>query len=154
MNKIEIGKIVNTHGIKGELKVAFTDESFFEKDMSIFIGEMGEFKIKSFRIHKNHMLIVLDGFDNINDVLQFKSCSVYINRQEGEYYTSDLIDYEVYENEEKLGEVKEIIGSSMQELIVLDNGIMIPNVDEFVKEFDDENKIIHVELIEGLRNEI
>ncbi len=156
-NKIELGKIVNTHGIKGELKVAFSDESLFEKGLEIHIAVKGEYVleiVKSFRIHKNHMLVVLKGYDNINDVLKYKGNTIFIEREEEENYTSDLLNYKVEENGILIGNVKEILANSMQQIIVLDNGIMIPYVDEFIKDFDDDRKVIVVELIEGMRNEI
>ncbi len=156
MEKIKIGKIVNTHGIKGELKVAFDDSLLFEKGMNIFIkvrNDYMEYTINSLRMHKNHLLITIGDYTNINEVLKYKSCDIYANRDNDEVYISDLVGYEVIENGKVVSEVEEIINNGAQDILVLKNEIMIPYVDEFVKEIDDVNNCIKVELIEGMYNE-
>ncbi len=156
-NKVKVGKIVNTHGIRGELKVAFSDQSFFEVGSTIYIKtkfDLEAHEIKQARLHKNHLLILIDELNNINDVLQYKTCDIYQDRDEEIQYMSDIIGYKVIWNDKQIGKVKEIIGSSMQEVIVLENNTMIPYVDEFVKNIDDENKTIKVDLIEGFIDEV
>lgn len=156
MDKIKFGKIVNTHGLKGELKLAFSDLDLLEDDELIFINyrdELVEFKIISSRMHKNHLLITLDGYNNINDVQKYLNCDVYVNKKAGEIYLSELISFDVFENDVKIGTVKDIIFNGAQDILVLDNNVMIPNISEFVKDIDLENNVIKVELIEGFVDE-
>lgn len=156
MEKIKIGKIVNTHGIKGELKVAFDDVSLFQKGMTIFIKtrtDFIEYTLNTMRVHKNHMLITIGEYNNINDVLKYKTCDVYAIRSEDEVYMSDLTQYTVVSDGKEIGKVSEIITNGAQDIIVLDNGVMIPYVDAFVNNVDDENNLIDVTLIEGMCDE-
>lgn len=155
MKKIKVGKIVNTHGIKGELKVAFSDIDLFEKKMTIYIetrNEMKPFSLTDFRIHKNHLLIKLDDYNNINDVELYKTLDIYIDADEDEVYYSDLIGYSVV-SDKKIGVVKDIINNTAQDIFVLDNGIMIPYVDAFIKEINDDEKVININVIDGLIDE-
>jgi RimM protein, required for 16S rRNA processing len=74
---IEIGQIVNTHGLKGELKVIpLTDNpNRFLKLKEIFVdikGVIEEFKIENAKLHKNTVLLKLTGIDDINDCGRFK----------------------------------------------------------------------------------
>lgn len=71
MNKIKVGKIINTHGIKGELKVSKTGIESFDRDIAYYIGNDNlEYKISKVRKHKENLMIILDGYNNINDVLK------------------------------------------------------------------------------------
>ena len=68
-----VGKIVGTHGIKGELKVK-SDTSFnrFEKGNKLYIDKTQEVTINSHRQHKGMELITINGLKNINDVLEMR----------------------------------------------------------------------------------
>lgn len=156
MNKTKVGKIVNTHGIRGELKVAFEDIDVFEKGMTIYVSkrdEFLEFTLKEFRVHKNHLLIKINDFDNINDVEKYKTYDVYIEKDEDEVYYSDLVGYELVADGTKVGIVADITNNNAHDIFVLDNGVMIPYVDAFVIDINDETKKITVNLIEGLIDE-
>lgn len=156
MEKIKIGKIVNTHGIKGELKVAYEDEQLFEKAMDIYINfgtEFVEYNINTIRKHKNHLLITIGKYSNINQVLQYKGCDIYAIKNNDDVYISDLTSYFVVSDNKDLGRVKQIISNGAQDILVLENGCMIPFVDEFVKEIDEDNSQIKVSLIDGMCNE-
>ncbi len=156
MKKIKIGKIVNTHGIKGELKIAYDDIDLFEKGMNLYIetkSEMKEVVLQSFRAHKNHLLVMLEGYNNINDVEKYKSCDVYSDRIEDEVYYSDLIGYAIISEKQQLGTVEKIINNNAHDIFVTTNGVMIPYVDEFIVEIDDDAKTIEINLIEGLIDE-
>ncbi len=155
MDKKRIGKIVNTHGIKGELKVATDDDSLFASNETIYIkvrNDFVEYNIKSVRKHKNHLLIMIGEYDNINQVLKYKGLDVYAAKGE-ELYFSDLIGYRVVNAEVKIGNVEEIINNNAHDILVLDSGVMIPYVDAFIKEIDETDEVITVELIEGMDNE-
>lgn len=153
MNKVKVGKIVNTHGIKGELKVAVNDESIFKKGEEIYIyyrSEYKSFKLSDFRMHKNHMLIKIDDLANINDVLQYKECDIFLDREEDDVYLSDIVGYSVLHEGKRVGVVSEIMSNNAHDIIVLDNGKMIPYIDVFIKEENHNTKELIIEVIEGM----
>ena len=86
MDFLYLGKIVNTHGIKGEIRILSDfkyKEQVFKKGNNIYIGKD---KIKevlnSYRVHKNYDMVTLEGINDINDVLKYKGMNVYIDRNE------------------------------------------------------------------------
>ncbi|MFV0499049.1 MAG: ribosome maturation factor RimM [Bacilli bacterium] len=157
MNKVNIGKIVNTHGLKGDLKVAFNDINLFDLGMNIYIQtkvELLKFNLTSLKLHKNHLLIRLDSNDNINDVEKYKGCDIFIEKNKDEIYYSDLIGYKIVDtNKNVCGNVINIFNNNAHDIFVLDNGSMIPYVDNFVVKIDNNNNEIIINIIEGLINE-
>ena len=157
-----VGKIVGTHGIKGEVKVI--NESSFErfiKGNTLYIDFNNEYKainIDSVRIHKGMYLIAFNGIDNINDVLEYVGKNIYTTEHDrlddNHYYYDDLIGSIVYnQNNEKIGIVNDIIENPTQEVLEIDTGekkVLIPFVNAFVKKVDIIKKEIYVEVIEGL----
>ena len=98
MDFIKIGKLVNTHGIKGEVKIL---SDFTKKDLvfipgfKIYIGNKKTLMIiNSYRHHKMFDMITLKGITNINDVLQYKGLDVFVNKEDlnlkGDYLLEDL----------------------------------------------------------------
>ena len=82
MDLVYVGKIVNTHGIKGELRIR---SDFERKDLVFKVGnkiiiDKEEHIIKSYRYHKIFDMITIDDYDNINDVLKFVGKNVYVSR--------------------------------------------------------------------------
>lgn len=161
MEKIKVGTIINTHGIKGELKVARTGIEEFNRDINYYIGEEVEgFKIKYSKIHKNNFIIKLDGYDNINDVLKFKDKSIFISEEdiidleEDEFYVMDLIGVNVVdENNSRVGEIIDVLEYDANDVYIVssENGeILIPAVSEFILDVDLENNLMKVKLIEGM----
>ena len=101
---VYVGKIINTHGIKGELKVLsdFIDkEKVLLPDKVIYIGT-NKIKevIKTHRIHQNYDLITLENYININEVLKYKCLSIYVKRNtlDRKYFLNDLIGMNVIDN--------------------------------------------------------
>lgn len=166
-NKVKVGKIVNTFGIKGELKVkAMTDfpDERFAKGAHVFLQSHGEtlsFEIDSHRVHKGFDMISFVDMRDINLVEKYKGLMLYANKEDitledDEIWASDLIDCEVYDKGVLIGTVSDFYNQGVQDLLVVNhNGkdIMIPYVDAFIKNKDVENKRIDVELIEGFINE-
>ena len=149
-----VGRIINTHGIKGELKII--NESDFDR---FKVGnKYEEVKISSVRYHQNFVLITINGLNNINDVLKYVGLDIYTDKHEeledGHYYFDDLIGCSVYdEDNNKIGIVKDIMENPTQELLEIDTGkkiTLVPFVDEFIKDVDIKNKNIIIHVIEGL----
>lgn len=168
MEYIKIGLIQNTHGIKGELKIEsysdFTELRFAVGNL-IYIeydGKMIPVEIASYRIHKNKVLVTFDGYGNINLVEKFKNHAVYMNeedRQEledGEFYIDELIGMEVVDDKGvSIGEVIDVEptnGAQNNLRVKKEDGktFLLPYVDAFIIEIDDEKNQIVANMVEGL----
>lgn len=155
-----VGKIVGTHGIKGELKVK-SDTSFdrFKKGNILYIEKETKIEINTSRIHKGMHLITINGLTNINDVLCFVNKDIYVPHdrselEEGEFYYEDIIGLDCYNSKgELIGpiiDLQEVPQGLILEIEGKEKTILIPFVDEFVKEIDLENNKLFIEEIEGL----
>lgn len=154
MENIFVGKITNTHGIKGELKVKsefkYKDE-IFVKNFEINIDGQ-HFVIESSRNHQEYKLILLEGYNNINDVLCFKGKEIYVPRDKissSYILNEDIIGFNVIVGKKNIGKLDEVIKSNAHEILVVGR-IMIPYVDAYVSKIDLEKKQIYVNDIEGL----
>ena len=163
MNYIYIGDIVNTHGIKGEVKILSHfkfKSSVFIKGTFLYVGsDKVKLEISSYRMHKMFDMVTFVGIDDINDVLKYKGESVYIDRNEIKFdgiLNEDLIDMEVFGNGDFVGRVTGILNNGVYDILVVENDTsksLVPNIDEFVLSIDLDNKRIDINVIEGLINE-
>lgn len=162
MNYIYIGKIVNTHGIKGEVRILskfkFKDK-VFKKDMVIYIGNNKDMEvINTYRVHKNFDMITMNGYDNINQILKYKGCNVYINQDDlilndGEYLDGDIENFDVIVDDKVFGKVVRVERYTTNNLIVVNNGVkdfLIPNVSDIILNVDLKKRCIVVNNIKGL----
>jgi len=160
MNKIFIGKVVSTHGIKGEIRI-LSDFPYKDKVFVInnkIIIDDKEYIIKSYRVHKGYDMVTLDGFNNINDVLFLLKSNVYIseellNLDDDEILDDELITFKVLTKDGKEGIIKEIFKASSTNKILrvmFDREVLIPMNSPMVKKIDKGNKEVIVELIEGM----
>lgn len=163
---LEIGQIVNTNGLKGMLKVKpLTDDiTRFEDLETIYIEkakELIEFKIQEVKYIKNMVLLKLEGIDNINEAEKYKNFYIKINRcdavelEKNSYFIVDIIGSRVYtEEDEYLGKVIDVFQTGSNDVYTVknDNGkeILLPAIEEVIKDIDIENKKIIVHLLEGL----
>ena len=154
-----IGKVVNTHGIKGEVRIISDfkyKEMIFQKGNHLYIDD-DNLVINTYRVHKNYDMVTFEGINDINEVLKYKGKNVYIDRNEyifPDVLNEDLIGTKVYGQGKLVGVLSEIIKNANQEIMIIKNGdkkYMIPYVDEFVKSISTDK--IEVNVIEGLLNE-
>lgn len=84
MKYIYIGKVSNTHGIKGEIRILsnfLKKDLVFKKDNVLYFGNNKEKEIiNTYRKHKEYDMVTLNGINNINEVLKYKGLNVYIDR--------------------------------------------------------------------------
>ena len=159
-NLIYIGKIVNTHGLKGEIRIIsdFKFKSDVFKTNNIVYIDNKKYVIKSYRQHKQYDMVTLDGVETIDLAENFKGLNIYIDRNDYSfdgYLKEDIINLDVYDNSIYKGKVVDVLRSNKYELLVID-GIkrhLVPNIPEFVKNIDLNNKRINIEYIRGLDNE-
>ncbi|MBR5370395.1 MAG: 16S rRNA processing protein RimM [Bacilli bacterium] len=158
MEKIYIGKIVSTHGIKGELKIL----SDFDYKSKVFVVgnklviDDKEYTIKSYRVHKNFDMVCLNDYKDINEVLFLLKKDVYVykdslNFNDGEILDEDLITYKVLTNTGKVGIIKEIFKASETNKIIrvlFDKEVLVPY--NFIKSIDKDKKEVIIELIDGM----
>lgn len=155
-----IGKIINTHGIKGELKVEpYTfDNKRFLKLKNVYVGDnLEEFYIKKARIN-NFIYIIFEGYEDINEVLNLKGSEIYINDKDrltlkkDQYYISDIIGKKVYDTDKNyIGVLKNVLEYPANDIFLIESDdkeiYQIPAVKEFVKKID---STITIKLIEGM----
>lgn len=161
---LKVGKIINTHGIKGNLKVfPLTNymERFEELDWVYIDGNDEKFYIKDVKYMPTVVLLSFKEYENIDSVEKFKDKYILIdesqrrNLPEDTYYIADIIGLDVYTvKNEYIGKVKDIIQTSSNDVYVIEGGnnkeIMIPAVEEFIPEVClKEGKII-IDPIEGM----
>lgn len=162
MEKIKIGKIVNTVGLKGEVKVYNYSDSIeiYETIESIYVEERLTV-IENVRAQKNMVILKLEGADDRNAAEALRGKELYITEDdlpelpEGQYYVRDLIGMSVTEEDGNLlGHVTDVLQNTAQDIFEVEseNGkkLLIPKVDQFVLDIDAEKREITVRLIEGM----
>lgn len=162
MKYLYIGKIVNTHGIKGEVRLLSNfkyKDRVFKKNMTIYIGE-SKYKeiISSYRHHKQFEMICMQGYDNINQILKYKGLKVYINKDDlklakDEYLDEDLIGLDVIIDNNVIGKIKRIEKYPHQDLIVVkvkEKDCLIPYVSDIIEEINLSDGYITIKNIKGL----
>ena len=149
---IRIGKYVNTHGIKGEIRI-LSDFSrkdlIFKKGFKIYIKD-NEFIINSYRKHKDYDMVTLEGINNINDIIDLKGNYVYIIREDiNSFIDEDLYEYSVVVKEKEY-KIINIIENKAHKILVLNNNVMVPYVPEFIEKKDDIDKILYMKFPDNL----
>lgn len=164
-NLIEIGKIVNTHGIRGEVKVQpWCDDPYIFDELEYLIIDGKEYDIIKNRLHKNCQIIQLDGITNMNDAELMRNKIVMIERDvlelpEGRYFVADIEGLTVREeNGRVLGIVDEVIKTGSNDVYSLKDTfnhkpILIPVIDSVVLETNIDEGYITVRLLKGLIEE-
>ena len=168
MKFYNVGKIVNTHGSRGEVRVIpttdFVDERF-AKAAKLYLdesqGEPLELTIESARPHKGSILVKFVGYDNINDVEAFRNHKLMVSEddqqplEDGSYYYHQIIGLTVKTVDgRELGKIKEILSPGANDVWVVQrpkhSDLLLPKIDDVIKNVDLENGIVEVELLEGL----
>ena len=164
--RLEIGQIVNTFGIKGEIKVSpFTNDiNRFDELEKVYIktktGEK-QYKIENVKYHKNMVLLKLKGIDKIEDAEMLRNAYLEIDREDAiplekdTYSIADLLGLEVYTEDGKiLGKVDDIYNTGSNDIYVVKDEmgkqVLLPGIKDVIKNVDLENSKIIVHLIPGL----
>jgi len=164
-----VGKIVNTHGIKGEVRVIsrtdFADERYKVGNTLFLFQETNnaplQLKITSHRKHKNFDLLTFEGYYNVNQVEAFKEGVLKVpesylsDLEEGEYYYHEIIGCKVSTTAgEEIGMIREILTPGANDVWVIQakkgKDILIPYIEDVVKEINVQDKTIIIEPMEGL----
>jgi 16S rRNA processing protein RimM len=164
-----VGKIVNTQGIRGEVKIVpQTDfpEVRFAKGSQLYAyapdSSVGEpLTVEASRSQKGSYIVKFKEYNNINEVLRLKGGALKVHEEdlveleEEEYYYHEIMGCEVYSEEgEKLGVIKEILSPSANDVWVAKRekgkDLLIPVIDDVVREVDISRKRITIHVMEGL----
>ncbi|WP_339063372.1 ribosome maturation factor RimM [Tepidibacillus marianensis] len=167
---IKVGKIVNTFGVKGEVKIyLYTDfpEQRFQEGNQLYLSkeegsEKQKITVEKAKVNKNVYLVKFKEWDNINEVEKYRDYYLWITKEqqeelnEGEYYYHQIIGCQVQTtNGEEIGTVTDILTPGANDVWVVkpERGkkeILIPYIQEVVKDVDVKNRKIIIELMEGL----
>ena len=152
--RYEVGKLVNTHGIKGEVKI-YPYVDYIEDLKIVYIGDE-RWEIEKARPHKNVYIVKLKNLDDINDAERLKNKLVTVNSEdmpeleEGHYYYKDLIGFNVITDEGKnLGKLDDIFNTGANDIYQIGE-ILLPGIPEVIKQIDIENNRIIVHILKGL----
>lgn len=165
-----IGQIVNTHGIKGQVKVyPYTDDlQRFKKYKKVDFNINGKLisnDVESVAIQNNMLIIKFKGIDSIEEANKLRNIYISINRAEAnplndnEYYISDLIGLKVYDedNSKYLGDIIDIIQTGSNDVYIVkdkskdsEKEILLPAIEDVIKEINIKEGYIKVHLLEGL----
>jgi len=159
-NLLQAGKIINTHGIGGEVKIQpWADAPEFLLEFECLYIDDVPVKLLSARVHKGCIIAVLEGVLSIDDAIAMKNKTVYIDKdtaklEDGRYFVADLVGLRAidFDSGEELGAVRDVLSLPAHNVYLIEGvrEIMVPAVSEFVKEIDMDSGIIKIKLIEGM----
>lgn len=164
---LEVGKINNTHGVKGELKLTLwcDDIEYLKQFKTLYFDDKGEKAVEllSARPQKNLTIIRLDGIDTMEKAEKLKGKLLYCDRddakiEEGSNYIADLIGCYVVDidTEEEYGQVKDVLNYGSCDIYDIESWgkhTLIPATDDIVKEINVEYKVIRIKKMKGLFDE-
>lgn len=165
-NRLEVGKIVNTHGLRGEVKVvSWTDyPEVFEDIEKVYSESSGErLDIRNIKYQKNNLIIKFAQIDSIEAAEKYKNTVLLADREDlgvledGVYYIADLIGCKVITDDERIiGNISDVINTGSNDIYEVSREgmkkLLIPVIDDVIKNVDIDNKIVTVHLIDGLED--
>ena len=163
MKKYRVGQIVNTHGLKGDVKIySYTDypERFEEIDY-VYDDDGKKYMLERVKYHKSMPIIKLQTVDSIDDAEKMRGVTLYIDEEnlreleEDEYMISDLVGLQAFtESGNPLGEVVNVLQYTANDIYVIHSSdgkeYLVPALKEFVPVIDIENKKMIINEIKGL----
>ena len=156
---IEAGRITNTHGVAGEVKIeVWLDSPQFMKRFSRLYIDGKAHTLRGARVHKQFLLASLDGVEDVNAAMALKGKTVYISREDaklpaGAYFLQDLIGARVVDEQgREIGILTEVMERPASNIYVVkgETEHLIPAVPEFIMSTDIEAGLVTVRLIEGM----
>lgn len=156
---IEAGEIVNTHGVRGEVKVLCwldAPEMLCEFDRCRIAGK--DYEMESVRVQKTCNLVKLSGVDTMEDAQKLRGKVLELYREDIDdevIFAAELIGVEVYAEGENIGTIREVLDYPGNSVYVVrgEHEYMIPAVKQFILSTDMEKNVMEVRLIEGMRSD-
>lgn len=164
---LEIGKLNNTHGVKGELKMQLwcDDINYLKQLDTLYLDENGlkSVKLLSVRPQKDIAIIKLDGIDTIEKAEMLKGKVLYCNRDDAQIdedanYIADIIGCYVVDvdTEEEYGKVVDVVNYGSCDIYDIESWgkhTLIPAIPDVVKEINTEYQVIRIKKMKGLFDE-
>jgi len=158
---LEAGKIVNTHGVRGEVRLMpWADSPEFLQEFETLYIDGAPVKLLSARVHKNFLIVKLEGVSTIEAAIALKNKLIYISREDvelppGDFFIQDILGFSVVDEKGiQIGTLKEILPRPSGDVYVVaaEDGAerLIPDVPAFMLEKNLDGGFIRVRLIEGL----
>ena len=156
---LEAGRITNTHGIRGEVRIEpWADDAAFLTRFRRFYIDGAPVKVRSCRVQKTMCIAALEGIDDINAAIPLKNKVIYIDRDDahlpaGAVFVQDILGARVVDEQgRELGILKEVVTEPAASVYVVsgEREILIPDVPAFILKKDADEGVITVRLIEGM----
>ena len=157
---IEAGRIINTHGVQGEVKIEVWLDSpqFFKSFRRLTIQGGDELRVLSARVHKDFVIARLEGVEDVNAAMALKNKTVSVRREDaklpaGAFFLQDILGAQVVDEDgNAVGELVDVLETPASRIYVVrgETEHLIPAVPEFVKKTDPEAGVVTVHLIEGM----
>jgi len=157
---IETGKIVNTHGTGGEVKLQpWADSPGFLTSFEHFYIDGVPVKVLSARVHKGCVIATLEGVEDIDAAIKMKNKIIKVKKddvrlEEGRYFVADLIGLKAVnaETKENLGTLTDVLPLPANNVYVIKGNreILVPAVPEYIIETNIDKGYVRIKLIEGL----
>ncbi len=161
-NLIDVGQIVNTHGLKGEVKVnPWTDSpEVFELFKTLYTNDNKEYKVNGVRYQKNCVLLKLSGIDDMTSAEKMKNKTLYVEREifenlpDNTFLVADIIGLIVKDDMVEYGKVEDVITTGSNDVYAVrtkeNKTILIPAIKDVIKEINVKDGYIYIVMPKGL----
>ncbi|QLY82003.1 ribosome maturation factor RimM [Clostridium intestinale] len=160
---LNVGQIVNTHGVKGEVKVfPLTDDPMRFKKLKKVIIDNKEVQILSYKFQKDRVILQLEGVDTMDDAIRLKGKYLKVSREDAvklpkdTYFIADLIGCSVFDTDETpLGEVYDVIKTGSNDVYWVKGikELLIPVLKEIVLDINVDDKKIVIKPVKEWQDE-
>lgn len=164
--RLQVGVISSTHGIRGEVKVFPTtdDPSRYKKLKKVYLDtgkELLALEIQGVKFFKQFVIVKFKGIDNINDIEMYKGKSLFVDRKDAvplkkdEYYIADMVGITVFtEDGEEFGILKDVMETGANDVYIIDSKehgeVLVPAIKQCILGVDVENRRMDIHLMDGL----
>ena len=164
--RLQVGVISSTHGVRGEVKVFPTtdDPRRYKKLKKVYLDTGREFlplEIQGVKFFKQFVIVKFKCIDNINDIEMYRGKSLLVDREnavplkEDEYFIADMVGIEVFtEDGEKFGVLKEVMETGANDVYIIDSmkhgEVLVPAIKQCILDVNIEERRMEIHLMDGL----
>ncbi len=165
-DRLQVGVITSTHGVRGEVKVFPTtdDPNRFKRLKEVILDAGKEelvLEIEGVKFFKQFVILKFKGYDNINDIEKYRQKSLYVTRKNAvrlkkdEYFVADLVGMKVVDEQNaEIGVLKQVMETGANDVYVIDmtdgRELLLPAIKQCVLSVDMENSVMTVHILDGL----
>ena len=164
--RLQVGVISSTHGVRGEVKVFPTtdDPKRYKKLKKVYLDTGREFlplEIQGVKFFKQFVIVKFKGIDNINDIEKYRGKSLLVDRKDAvplkqdEYFIADMVGIDVYtEDGEKFGVLKDVMETGANDVYIINSinhgEVLVPAIKQCILGVDIEENRMDIHLMDGL----